>query len=140
MMFTIAKPQRAWSEFGIRALIGSVIASVLLAFADGILRGVLVARMSESHGLWEMFAVWAQDFRYLADQAIYASTIFIVGAKFIETRTILTVGFDKLDAEKVALKGPDENNTVWIGQRYGTQYEAEVIAEAIAERLRVSAA
>jgi hypothetical protein len=87
-----------------------------------------------------MFETWALDFRYLADQAIYASTIFIVGAKFIETRTVLTVGFDKLDVAKVSVKGPDENNIVWIGHRYGTQFEAEAVAVAFAERLNQSAA
>ena len=138
-MFVVSKPDRAWSELGIRVLIGAIIASVLLALADGILRGRLIELSSDSRGLLSMFETWAVDFRYLADQAIYASTIFIVGAKFIETRTVLTIGFDKLDAAKVSVKGPDENNVVWIGHRYGTQYEAEAVATVFAERLKESA-
>ncbi|HUO99163.1 MAG TPA: hypothetical protein VMU01_10865 [Rhizomicrobium sp.] len=90
--------------------------------------------------MWEMLSTWALDFRYLADQAIYASTIFIVGAKFIEMRTVLTIGFDKLDAGKTVLKGPDGENIVWIGHRYGTPYEAEAVAGVLAERLNESAA
>ena len=138
-MFTIAKPHRPWSEIGIRVLIGAVIASVVLALLDGILKGMLVASPGASRGLWEMLATWAFDFRYLADQAIYASTIFIVGAKFIEMRTVLTVGFDKLDADKTTLRGPDEDNIVWIGHRYGTRFEAEAVASVFAERLKESA-
>lgn len=137
-MFTIAKPQTPWSNIGIRVLIGSVIASVVLAFLDGILRG-LAMQMSDARGIWTMAATWAVDFRYLAEQAILASTIFIVGAKFIETRTIFSIGFDKLDTQKTVLNGPDENNVVWIGHRYGTKFEAEAVASAFAERLNESA-
>ena len=80
------------------------------------------------------------DFRYFFEQAVYAATIFFVGAKFLETRTIMTIGFDKLDASRMTLKGPDEDNVVWIGHRYGTKLEAEVIASAFAGRLREDAA
>jgi hypothetical protein len=137
-MFTIAKPQRPWSDIGMRVLIGSIIASVVLSLFDGIFRGVMSLSMN-NRALWEMVATWAVDFRQLAYQAVYAATIFTVGAKFIEMRTVLTVGFDRLDAEKTTLKGPDENNIVWIGHRYGTSFEAEAVANVFAERLRESA-
>ena len=138
-MFTITKPDRSWSEIGIRVLIVSIVASVVLALLDGFLKGPILLEYSDRHGSVVMFYTWAADFRYLADQAIYAATIFVVGAKFIETRTILTIGFDKLDATKIKLKGPDEDNIVWIGRRYGTQLEAQAIAETFAERLKESA-
>jgi hypothetical protein len=138
-MFEIAKPQRPWSELGVRVLIGAVVASVVLAILDGILRGKLYGA-GENRAALEMMATWALDFRYLADQAIYAATIFIVGAKFIEMRTVITIGFDKLDAGKVIVKGPDESNIVWLGHRYGTRFEAEAVASAIGERLKESAA
>jgi hypothetical protein len=139
-MFTIAKPHGRWSEIGIRVLIGSVIASVVLALLDGYLRGPFLSGHLEQHDGAIMLYTWAYDFRYLADQAIYASTIFIVGAKFIETRSILTIGFDRLDASKIKLNGPDENNVVWIGHRYGTALEAQAIANTFAERLKESSA
>jgi hypothetical protein len=138
-MFTIEKPKRAWSEIGIRVLIGSVIASVLLALFDGISKGLLRQALSEYEGRWVMLSTWIVDFRYLADQAVYAATIFIVGAKFIEMRTVFTVGFDKLDAAKIVIKGPDDDNVVWVGHRYGTRFEAEAVAETFAERLKQSA-
>jgi hypothetical protein len=140
-MFTIAKPQKPWSDIGIRVLIGSVIASVAFAFFDGILRGIIATSITGGgRGLWEMVATWAQDFRYLANQGVYAATVFTVGAKFIETRTLLSIGFDKLDTDKTTLNGPDENNVVWIGHRYGTRFEAEAVASVLAERLKESAA
>jgi hypothetical protein len=73
----------------------------------------------------------------LFEQGIYAAVILFVGAKFVETRTILTIGFDKLDASKMLVKGPDEDR-VWIGRRYGTKIEAQVVAEALAGRLKAS--
>jgi len=139
-MFTITKPHTPWSTIGIRVLIGAVIASIALAIFDGLVKGAAV----ESHYMYgsrlAMLSAWIVDFRYLADQAIYAATIFFVGAKFFETRTIFTIGFDNLDVAKIAIKGPDDDNIVWIGHRYGTRVEAEAIAEAFAERLKESAA
>jgi hypothetical protein len=80
------------------------------------------------------------DFRYLAEQGVYAATIFLVGAKFIEMRTVFSIGFDRQDVAKIALQGPDDDNVVWIGHRYGTRIEAETVAAAFAERLKESAA
>jgi len=140
-MFIVEKPHRRWSTIGIRVLIGSIVTSVVLALLDGYFRGPVLltgVATAERQGLITMFYTWTVDFRYLADQAIYAATIFTVGAKFIETRTILTIGFDKLDADKIKLRGPDEDNVVWIGHRYGTPIEAHAIAEAFAERLKQS--
>lgn len=138
-MFIIAKPHRQWSDIGIRVLIGAIVASVVLSLIDGYLRGpFLLSGLPDQRGLLTMLSTWTVDFRYLADQAVYAATIFLVGAKFIETRTILTIGFDKLDADKIKLRGPDEDNVVWIGHRYGTPIEARAIAEAFSERLKQS--
>jgi hypothetical protein len=134
-MFTVTKPHRPWSVIGLRILIGSIIAAVALAIVDGIFRGSLISNGPNRL----MLEVWVADFRALADQAVYAATIFLVGAKFVETRTVFTVGFDKLDAAKMALKGPDEDNIVWVGHRYSTRMEAETVASAFAERLKESA-
>jgi hypothetical protein len=137
-MLTVARPSRRWSEVGIRVLICAVIAAVVFALLDGLFRGELL--FSDHRVLWQVLSTSAFDLRALADTAVLASTIFIVGAKFIETRSILTVGFDKLDAAKIVVKGPDDENIVWIGHRYGTSYEAEVVANVFAERLKESAA
>jgi hypothetical protein len=139
-MFTTVPANRQWSDVGLRTLIGAIIASVLLALADGVMRGPIAIGTAMDQRLVLMLTTWIVDFRYLADQAVYAATIFFVGAKFFETRTMLTVGFDKLDADKLVLKGPDGDNVVWIGRRYGTAMEAESVAAVFAERLKQSAA
>lgn len=138
-MFTIVKPQRPWSELGVRVLIGTIIASVVLAILDGILKGELY-NSTGTRGVLEMLAIWVVDFRYVAEQGILAATIFVVGARFIETRSILTIGFDRLDAARMVLKGPDQENIVWVGHRYGTPFEAEAVASVIGERLKESVA
>jgi hypothetical protein len=144
-MFTIAKPYKQWSEVGLRVLVASIVAAVALAAADGIMKGPIEEWIVTSHGTsrvagYAMFSTWIVDFRYLAEQAVYAATIFFVGAKFIETRTVFSVGFDKADTSKVSLKGPDDDNTVWIGYRYGNRLEAESVAVAFQQRLMESAA
>ena len=48
------------------------------------------------------------------------------------------MGFDKLDTAKVSMKGPDDDNIVCIGHRYGTRMEAEPIAATIESRLKES--
>ncbi len=136
-MLTVAKPNERWSELGIRVLIGAVIAAVFLALMEGLFRGELL--FSDHRVLWQVLSTWAFDLRSVADVGIEAAVIFIVGSKFIETKTMLTIGFDKLDAARIAVKGPDEENTVWVGHRYGTRYEADVVADLLAERLKESA-
>jgi len=39
-------------------------------------------------------------------------------------RTLLGVGFDRLDTDAMSVKGPGEANTVWIGRRCDAQREA----------------
>jgi hypothetical protein len=142
-MFTTANPNQPWSQIGLKLLIGAFIATAILSVMDGVMRGPIEASyFSDSqteHAKFLMIATWIVDFRYLTEQAIFAAAVIFVGAKFIETRTVFTVGFDKQDVSKISLKGPDENNTVWIGHRYGTQMEAETVAEAFAERLKENA-
>ena len=133
----VPSPDRKWSAIGLRALVVSVVAVVALTLLDGYLKGRQMSYPNMTPG-YVMFVTWVIDFRYIFEQAVYAATILFVGAKFFETRTLLTVGFDRLDHNKVTLKGPDEDNTVWIGHRYGTKFEADAVAATLAERLKQS--
>jgi hypothetical protein len=139
-MFSTIKPDRRWSDIGLKALIASIVAAFALSILDGIWRGQIAAGhiSSDSRGISEMVTSWIYNFRIIAEQGFYAATIFFVGAKFFETRTVFTVGFDRIDADKILLKGPDEQNVVWVGHRYATPLEAQAVAEAFAERLRQS--
>ena len=107
----------------------------MLIVADGVIKAMLSSGMHFSPAT-TMISTWVVDLRYLFEQGVFASTLFFVGAKFLETRSILTVGFDRLDSDRMAVKGPDDDNIVWIGRRYGTKSEAESVATVLAERLR----
>ena len=82
-----------------------------------------------------MFANWCFSLRNIGETLIGAVAIVFVGAKWMEGRTILSVAFDRLDKSQVIVKGPDEENVVWLGQRYGTKLEAEAVADAFSNRL-----
>jgi len=75
-----------------------------------------------------MVLAWVSDFRYLFEEGINVAALLGVGASLVETRTLLGVGFDRLDAGMMSVKGPDEANIVWIGRRYGARLEAEAAA------------
>jgi len=143
-MFATAKPHNRWSAVGLRVLVGAIVAAIVLALADGIMKGPVEESITSSGGSsraggFVLFTTWIVDFRYLAEQAVYAATIFFVGAKFFETRTVFTVGFDRIDASKVVMKGPDDENIVWVGHRYANRLEAETVAAAFQVRLEESA-
>jgi len=144
-MFTLEKPYKQWSDIGLTVLLISIGLAIGLSILDGVMKGpieagiISVGSSDHSRATYAMFTVWVVDFRYLTEQAVYAATIFFVGAKFFEMRTLFTVGFDKMDASKVNLKGPDEDNVVWVGYRYANRMEAETIAAAFEERLKQSA-
>jgi len=140
-MFAKLETSKSWSQTGFRCLTWSIGVTAFLSIVDGVMRGPIAAsHLTVQTSLFTMVSVWVSDFRFLFEQGLYASTIFLVGAKFFETRTIMTVGFDRSDASKMVLKGVDQDNIVWIGRRYGTTLEAEVVAAAIAERLKESEA
>ena len=135
-MFTRLRGEGAWSDVGLRLLTVSVVMCILLSVLDGVIRGPLQGDLV-SNPLVRMVGCWVVDFRYLFEQGLYASTVFFVGAKFFETRTIMTIGFDRADGSKISLKGPDDENVVWIGRRYGSPAEAQAVASAIAGRIEV---
>ncbi len=90
-MFNAAKPSRRTSRLAFAALGACVVGAVALSIADGLLR----------HNLEQpspMVLAWVSDFLFLFEQGIFAATLFWVGASFVETRTLLGVGFDRLDA------------------------------------------
>jgi hypothetical protein len=138
-MFVPIKPDESWSKRAFNLGILSVVLAVSLALAEGVLRGAL-ALNATYNALYSMLEIWCFGVRNVADTMLEVAAIVFVGAKFFEARTVFSVGFDKLDPEKVAFKGPDENNFVWIGHRYGSKYEADVIAAALEERLKEGAA
>jgi hypothetical protein len=86
-----------------------------------------------------LFIAWIAEFRILFEIGMIPASILFIGARVLETRSVLTIAFDRLDATRMQVKGPDENNVVWIGQRYASQFEADSVAAVIADRLKSSA-
>ena len=107
---------------------------VLLSVLDGVVHGLSRDDLA-GNAFLRMSVYWISDFRYVFENGIFASVVLFVGAKIFETRTLMSIGYDTVDATKVAVKGPDDENIVWIGRRYGSSYEAEVVAAAFAERI-----
>lgn len=138
-MFIDTSGKGRWSGFALKALVVTAVLAVLLAVAHAWLLG----RLYES-GLTEPsirgLETLISDLRSLAVQFVYVWAIVFVGAKFFETRTTFAVSFDRVDAGKVSLRGPDEDNIVWIGHRYASRLEAESVAAAFETRLKESAA
>ena len=139
--FAPVKVERKWSDIGFRVLIAAIIAAVTFAFLDGLVRGPIESgyiqiQSPATKAVLITLVTWISDFRTLAEQAFYAATIFFVGAKFFETRSLFTVGFDRMDAKKIELKGPDRENVVWVGYKCATKKEAETIAHAYEERIK----
>ena len=143
MAFILDKQQR-WSDRGLSLAIWSAVAAVVLALADGVFKGPLSFRYGagdmHNAAVLSMLATWCYDLRQSVDGLIYIGALVFIGAKFFETRTIFTVGFDTLDSAKISMKGPDDDNIVWIGHRYGSKLEAETVAQTIESRLKDSAA
>jgi hypothetical protein len=123
-----------WSGRALRFLKLSIVMCVLLSVLDGVLHGLRKDELFASP-FFQMSIYWTVDFRFVFEQGILASAVLFVGAKIFETRTLMSVGYDTVDASKIAVKGPDSDNVVWVGRRYGSAHEAEVVATAFAERI-----
>jgi len=120
------------------------VAAVLFGILDGLIKGPFESGAIQVTSLTYRavlitVATWIIAFQGLSIQAVYASTIFFVGAKFFETRMLFTVGFDRLDPGKVEVKGPDRENIVWVGYRCANKKEAEAVASAYEARIKAGA-
>jgi hypothetical protein len=131
---------RKLSDIALRWLIGAVIVAGVLALPHGFFEGWHYATRDGDRDLSVMIATTVGDTRFLAEQLMYVSALIFVGAKFFETRTTFAVTFDRVDVDKVRLRGPDDENIVWIGHRYGTRMEAETVAASLENRLKENAA
>lgn len=136
-MFRALNSSGPLSRFGRNLAIGTAMVALLCTLGEGLLYGALPSDIGDP-ARFTMFRTWLTGFSYLSQQLIYVGALLFVGAKFLEGRTLFTVGFSNLDADKMRVQGPDENNTVWVGQRYGSKFEAESMAVALQSRLEAS--
>jgi hypothetical protein len=136
--------QHSWSSTGKYLAIWSAIAAIVLALADGLFKGPLSFRFagtSDYHAdaILSMLATWSYDLRQVADNLVFVGVVLFVGAKLLETRTLISIGFDRIDAGRISMKELGDDNVVWVGRRYDSRLEAEAVAAQIESRLRESA-
>ena len=132
-MFTEEKAPH-WSSFGLKVAIASTVLTVAFIVAHVVL-GLADYKFSlGATGI--VLSGIVGDFRYLSEQLILVGAILFVGGKFLETRTTLTIGFS--NASDMRIKGPDDDNVVWVGHRYASRLEAEAMAGAIESRIKAS--
>jgi len=113
----------------LRGIVLSIVVTAGLSIADGVVS-------PRSHDAdFAVISRWLYDFRYLFEQLIYVSAILYVGMKFLETRTVFSMGFNMADSSRISMKGPDEDNIVWVGRKYDSVVEAETVATAIQQKL-----
>ena len=114
-------------------MIAALVLAVGLCIADGFVSDALIPTPHDRRIVW--LRTWIIDFRFLAEQIIYASAILFIGARFFEQRTLITIAFDKPDAGKMAVMGPDENGFIWIGRKYPSRLEGETAVAVLKSRI-----
>ena len=128
-MYSVSKSDPISSARALRGIVLSIVVTAGLSIADGVVS-------PHSHDAdFTVISRWLYDFRYLFEQLIYVSAILYVGMKFLETRTVFSVGFNMADSSRISMKGPDEDNIVWVGRKYDSLVEAETVATAIQQKL-----
>jgi hypothetical protein len=137
-MFKTHGDSRRLSDLAFKMLIGTTVVTALLAIPHGIFEGWSYGGEHE-RGVSMMLMTFAGDTRFLFEQLMYLSALIFVAAKFFETRTTFAVTFDRVDAKKVSVRGPDGDNMVWIGQRYASELEAQTVAMTLENRLKENA-
>jgi hypothetical protein len=138
-MFNARIASGSLSQTSLRVGVASLVSAIVLALCEGHLRGPGGlndnVRSFEAVAWISMAASCCYSLRNVAEIVTEAAAIVFIGAKFLEVRGTLSVGFDKLDSDKVTITGPDDNNIVWIGRRYRTRLEAESVAVTLASQL-----
>jgi hypothetical protein len=127
-------PYTRLSQLGFLALIGCFAMAALLIVAEG-----LMYFLYTNNSYDPILRTWIAGFRVLFEIGMIPASIVFAGAKLLETRSVITIAFERLDAARMQVKGPDENNVVWIGQRYASRFEADAVAAVIDDRLKSSA-
>jgi len=125
-------------EWGLNIFLFALGAAILMVVLDAFFQVWRPDRESDAYRTYLIAYTIVSDLRYVLEQLMVCGAILFAAGKFLDMRTTVTVGFDRLDAARMSVKGPDETNTVWIGQRFDTRVEAEAIAGAMEKRLEAN--
>lgn len=86
-------------------------------------------------GQFDYFDIVARFVGSLADHMLLPSVILFIGAKLLEAKTLITIGYDRIDAGRMLVKQPGDDFVVWIGRRYDSHQEAQAVADLLAQRI-----
>lgn len=81
-----------------------------------------------------LFAATRMDFSLGLLLAPVGAALYCLG-RFLEVAFVTIVGFERTPPSELLVKGPDQNNVVWIGKPYPNLVEAELAQHAFAQRL-----
>lgn len=146
-MFKMTNSNHIFS-LGKRWLVWTSAASIGLALLHGVVHGPLESAEVFQHKMngttnfdvAQMISDWAYDLRQVAEEGMFVSVIVMLYGKFAQTKTVFSVGFDMSERDRLMCSGPDENNVVWVGRKYDSIVEAELVAKTISDRLAKSPA
>jgi hypothetical protein len=128
--------RRTWSQRAMITMIVAVVLSVLLSLGEGLV--YWLSLQAPKSGVLLVIHLLVNDFRFLAEQVMYAAAILFVGSRFFEQRTLITIAFDRPDSDKMVVSGPDEDGFIWVGRKYASRIEGETAAAAMRSRIMQS--
>lgn len=135
-MLILSKP-KSLSRKALIAFLAAIGIELVLIVIEGLIQNGTYGRaIAGEPGYFIMLTSWISNLRYLFSNLTLSSAILFVGLVFLETRSTLSIGFDKLDAATISVRGPDDENIVWVGQRYRSELEAKAVAEALTYKLQ----
>ena len=102
-----------------------------LAFLAEVLSG---ARSENVDWLFQTLDVIRVVASALAEPLIYNGVILYLVGRIAGAWMVTIVGFEHAPTSKLLIKGPDADNTVWIGRSYPSVVEAAAAAAAIVRR------
>ncbi len=65
----------------------------------------------------------------------WAGVVLYALGRLLDRSSITILGFERTEPSECTVRGPDENNTVWIGRSYKHPMDAEHAVLALKERL-----
>jgi hypothetical protein len=130
-------PDRSWLERNLPAIGLWMLAIGFVCLVAGALGSIYYQHRLISHAataLPESFRVFSDVVYGLGTPLIYNGVTLYLAGLVLGAWSVSLVGFEHSDGKTLFVKGPDAENTVWIGRRYEAVLEAEAASRALRNR------
>jgi hypothetical protein len=131
-------PDRSWFERNLPAIGLWMFAIGVVCLVAGVLGSIYYQdRLIISDGATPLpgsFRVFSDVVYGLGTPLIYSGVTLYLAGLVLGAWSISLVGFEHSDGKTLLVKGPDAENTVWIGRRYEAVFEAEAASSALRQR------